>query len=86
MVLPIDGICYRDDQDWEQSCRVATAADDRLDVTGREVVVRRERADAVRDAADVKVLGGLLPVEEAVVASAHPTDQPLAVSKKSLPF
>jgi hypothetical protein len=47
----------------------------------RLLIVRRDRADAVRDAADVKVLGGLLIVEEAVVASPHPTDKPLAFSK-----
>jgi hypothetical protein len=35
------------------------------------VVVGRDDADVIRDAADVKVLGGLLLVEEDVVTSAH---------------
>jgi hypothetical protein len=40
-------------------------------VTGRDVVVWRDDADVVRDAAHVEVLGGLLLIEEAVVAAAH---------------
>jgi hypothetical protein len=36
-----------------------------------DVVVRRDRADVVRDAAHMEVLGNLLLVKEAVVATAH---------------
>jgi hypothetical protein len=47
------------------------AADDGLRVTGRDVVVRRDDADIVRGTSHMEVLGDLLFVEEAVVASAH---------------
>src|SRR5258708_29296618 len=50
---------------------VAAAANDGLGVTGRDVVVRRDDADVVRGAAHIEVLGHLLLVEEAVVATAH---------------
>jgi len=51
--------------------RIPAAANDRLGVTGRDVVVRRNDSDVVRGAAHMEVLGHLLLVEEAVVATAH---------------
>jgi hypothetical protein len=47
------------------------SADYRLGGTGRGVVVWRDDADVIRDAAHMEVLGHLLFVEEAVVAAAH---------------
>src|SRR5437879_719668 len=41
------------------------AANDRLEITRRDVVVRRDEADVVRRAAHIEVLGNLLLIEEA---------------------
>jgi hypothetical protein len=50
---------------------LAAAADNRLGVTRRGVVVWCDDADVVRGAAHMEVLGDLLFVEEAVIATAH---------------
>jgi hypothetical protein len=47
------------------------SADDGLGVTGSDVPVGRDDADVIREAAHMEVLGGLLLIEEAVVATAH---------------
>ena len=50
---------------------VAAPTDHMLEVTRRGVVVRGDDADVARDAADVEVLGGLLFIKEAVLATSH---------------
>jgi hypothetical protein len=50
---------------------LAASTNDRLGITGRNVVVRRDDADIVCGAAHVKMLGNLLLIEEAVVTTAH---------------
>ena len=56
---------------------LAAAPNDRLRVTRRHVVVRRDDADVVRCVPHMEVLGNLLLVEEAVVAAAHIESMPV---------
>jgi hypothetical protein len=61
---------------------LTAAPDDGLESVGRDVEVRRDRAD-VYCATDVEALGNLLFVEEAVVASAD--DRTLLGRKPNIP-
>jgi hypothetical protein len=50
---------------------VTAAADNGLEVTRRDVIVRHDGAEVVRGTADAEMLGCLLLIEESVVTTAH---------------